>query len=232
MARNANCGSVSCTRRAAAAERLATQQARTERLLERTRLAAELHDSIGHALTVTLLQAGAAREVADRDPAFVAGALAAIQDSARHAAVDLERVLGLLRETAQPPAAPTLVDLDRLVQSAEAAGARVDVQVSGPVADLPPVLSREGYRILQEALTNALRHAGPVPVQLHVDVGAESLTLGVRNPTPAALPATAGTGSGVRGLRERAAVLGGTAEAGRVEEGWRVAVRLPLARPA
>jgi signal transduction histidine kinase len=215
-----------------AAERLATQQARTERLLERTRLAAELHDSIGHALTVTLLQAGAAREVADRDPAFVSSALAAIQDSARAAALDLERVLGLLRETSPPPEAPTLADLDRLVHSAEAAGARVDVQVTGPIADLPPVLSREGYRIVQEALTNALRHAGPVPVQLRVDVAAEGLTLVVRNPTTADLPAATGTGSGVRGLRDRAALLGGTAEAGRVGEGWRVTVRLPLAGPA
>jgi signal transduction histidine kinase len=85
---------------------------------------------------------------------------------------------------------------------------------------------------VQEALTNALRHAGPVPVQVRVDVGAEGLTLDVRNPTTGTLPTAAGSGSGVRGLRERAAVLGGTAEAGRVGEGWRVAVRLPLVRPA
>jgi signal transduction histidine kinase len=212
-----------------AAERLATEQARTERLLERTRLAAELHDSIGHALTVTVLQAAAAREVAGSDPAFVARALGAIEDSARHAAEDLERVLGLLREAPRPVAAPMLLDVDRLVRSAEAAGARVDVQVTGPLADLPAHLSREGYRMVQEALTNALRHAGPVPVQLRIDVGVDGLTLDVHNPTTAALPARTGTGSGVRGLSERAAVLGGTAEAGRVGDGWRVAVRLPLA---
>ena len=211
------------------AERLAAEQARTERLLERTRLAAELHDSIGHALTVTVLQAAAAREVAGHDPAFVSRALGAIEDSARQAAEDLERVLGLLREAPRPVAAPVLLDVDRLVRSAEAAGARVDVQVTGPVADLPPHLSREGYRMVQEALTNALRHAGPVPVRLRIDVGADGLTLDVRNPTTAALPTRTGTGSGVRGLRERAAVLGGTAEAGLVGDGWRVAVRLPLA---
>ncbi|KGH48319.1 hypothetical protein IN07_02790 [Modestobacter caceresii] len=212
-----------------AAERLAAQRARTERLLERTRLAAELHDSIGHALTVTLLQAGAAREVAGRDPAFVDGALRAIEDCARQAADDLERVLGLLRDTTRPPvAAPTLADLDRLVRSAEAAGAQVDLHVTGRVADLPGQLSEEGYRIVQEALTNALRHAGPVPVRLQVEVGGGGLVVDVRNPVPAALPATAGTGSGVPGLQHRVAALGGTAEAGRVDGGWRVAVRLPV----
>jgi signal transduction histidine kinase len=213
-----------------AAERLATQQARTDQLLERTRLATELHDSIGHALTVTLLQAGAAREVGDRDPEFVEGALRAIEDSARHAAEDLERVLGLLRGNSRPVPAPTLADVDRLVRSAEAAGARIDLQVTGAVTDLPPVLAREGYRIVQEAVTNALRHAGPVPVRIRIDVDVRGLALEVCNPTPARLPAGTGTGSGVRGLRDRAAGLGGTAEAGRVADGWRVAVRLPWGR--
>ncbi len=211
-----------------AAERLAAQQLRTERLLQRTRLAGELHDSIGHALTVTLLQAGAARELADRDPAFVRGALAAIEDTTRAAAEDLDRVLGLLRGSSRPPSAPTLADVDRLVRSAEAAGARVDLQVTGAVAALPAPLSQEGYRILQEALTNALRHAGPVPVRLRVDVVGRELALEVCNPVPPAAPSAAGTGSGVRGLHDRAALLGGTAEAGRSADGWRVAVRLPV----
>ncbi|SFT99884.1 Signal transduction histidine kinase [Geodermatophilus amargosae] len=210
------------------AERLAAQQARTERLLERTRLAAELHDSIGHALTVTLLQAGAARDVAGRDPAFVDRALAAIEDSARSAAADLDRVLALLRDSSPAPAAPTLADVGGLVRAAEAAGARVDVRVDAAVAGLPEVLSREAYRIVQEALTNALRHAGPVPVRLEVGVDDGELLLGVRNPVPAPVVAGRGGGSGVRGLHERAAVLGGTALAGPDGDGWRVEVRLPL----
>ena len=214
------------------AERLGAQQARTERLLERTRLAAELHDSIGHALTVTLLQAGAAREVAGRDPAFLDAALTAVEDSARQAAADLERVLALLRDGAPPGNAPTLADVDRLVGAARSAGAPVDLRVEGPVADLPPLVSQEAYRMAQEALTNALRHAGPVPIALRVDVRADALELDVRNPVPVPAPAPAGGGSGVRGLRERAAVLGGTASAGPVEDGWRVAVRLPLAGAA
>jgi signal transduction histidine kinase len=215
------------------AERLAAQQARTERLLERTRLAAELHDSIGHALTVTVLQAGAARELAGLDPAFVDRALAAIEDSGRQAAADLERVLTLLRqEGAAAPDAPTLADSAGLVHAAEAAGAAVDAELTGPVADLPPTLSREAYRIVQEALTNALRHAGPVPVRLRISIDRDELRLTVANPLPALTGVSGGTGSGVRGLHERAAVLGGTAHAGPVDDEWRVDVRLPLAGPA
>jgi signal transduction histidine kinase len=210
------------------AERLATQQARTERLLERTRLAAELHDSIGHALTVTLLQAEAAREVAGRDTAFVSTALEAIADSARRAGADLERVLGLLRDPASASEdAPGLGELDRLVGSARAAGAAVTVSVAGPVGELPPALSREGYRVVQEALTNALRPAGPVPVEVAVAVHADRLEVRVANALPAAAVAGPGTGSGLRSLRERAAELGGTAEAGPCRDRWQVAVRLP-----
>jgi signal transduction histidine kinase len=212
------------------AERLAATEARAERLLERARLAAELHDSIGHALTVTLLQAGAAREVAGHDPAFVDRALAAIEDSARHAVTDLDRVLALLRrEGSSAPDAPTLADADGLVRAAEAAGAAVDAELTGPVADLPPALSREAYRIAQEALTNALRHAGPVPVRLRIAVARDAVRLEVTNPLPVPTAASERGGSGVRGLHARAAVLGGTADAGPVAGEWRVAVRLPLA---
>jgi signal transduction histidine kinase len=212
------------------AERLAAQQARTERLLERTRLAAELHDSIGHALTVTMLQAGAAREAAGRDPAFVDRALAAIEDSARQAAADLERVLTLLRRGSSPaPDAPTLADLAGLVSAAEAAGATMDAEVTGAVCDLPATLSREAYRIVQEALTNALRHAGPVPVRLRISVDRDTVQLAVDNPLPAPTAVSGRLGTGVRGLHERAAVFGGGAQAGPVADQWRVAVRLPLA---
>jgi signal transduction histidine kinase len=213
-----------------AAERLAVAEARTDRLLARTRLAAELHDSIGHALTVTVLQAGAARQVAGRDPAFVDGALAAIEDSARRASAELDRVLALLREPSSGPAgSPTLDDVGALVRSAEAAGAAVDLRITGAVAALPPVVSREGYRIVQESVTNALRHAGPVPVTVAVTADPGRLVLVVENPVPVGVPAPSGTGSGVRGLQERAALLGGTASAGLVDDRWRVTVRLPLA---
>lgn len=212
-----------------AAERLAVAQARTDRLLARTRLAAELHDSIGHALTVTVLQAGAARQVTGRDPDFVDGALAAIEDSARRASVELDRVLALLREPSSAPVpGPTLADVDALVRSAEAAGAAVDLRVAGAVAAVPPVVSREVYRIVQESVTNALRHSGPVPITVRVTAAPDRLLLSVENPVPVGTPAPGGGGSGVRGLQERAALLGGSAAAGVVDDRWTVTVRLPL----
>ncbi|MFC9284462.1 sensor histidine kinase [Streptomyces collinus] len=209
-----------------AAERLAALEERTEQLLERTRIARELHDSIGHALTVAVVQAGAAR--AAGDPEFTGRALVAIEETGRAALEDLERVLGVLRESERPASSrPTLADADRLLDSARASGAKIDAEVSGPVAAVPGPVSREGYRILQEALTNVLRHAGAVPVRVRVAVGEGTLVLEVRNPLEASVPGP-GRGSGLRGIRERAALLGGDALTGPHDGDWRVRAELPL----
>ncbi|MEU8846386.1 histidine kinase [Streptomyces sp. NPDC048564] len=208
------------------AERLAAMEERTEQLLERTRIARELHDSIGHALTVAVVQAGAAR--AARDPAFTDRALDAIEETGRAALEDLERVLGILRESERPVSSrPTLTDADRLLESARASGAKVDIELTGPLDTVPGPVSREGYRILQESLTNALRHAGAVPVGARIAVADGTLTLEVRNPLTAAIPGP-GRGSGLRGIRERAALLGGRARTGPDEGDWQVHVELPL----
>ncbi|MGW0390059.1 sensor histidine kinase [Streptomyces sp. NPDC003042] len=212
-----------------AAERLTALEARTEQLLERTRIARELHDSIGHALTVAVVQAGAAR--AAGDPAFTDRALNAIEETGRAALEDLERVLLVLRESAQPPSQrPTLVEADRLLESARASGAAVDAQLTGPLEKLPGPVTREGYRILQEALTNVLRHCGPVPVRVRIEMAVGRLDLEVTNPMPEQPTLMTGTGSGLRGMRERAALLGGEAETGPYEGSWRVRARLPLER--
>ncbi|HEY8978934.1 MAG TPA: histidine kinase [Streptomyces sp.] len=209
-----------------AAERLAALEDRTERLLERTRIARELHDSIGHALTVAVVQAGAAKVAGD--PAFTARALEAIEETGRAALEDLERVLGVLRESERPLGArPTLAEADRLLESARASGAVVDAEMSGPLERVPGPVSRESYRILQEALTNVLRHAGPVPVRVRVGVEADVLRLEVRNPLTARIPGP-GRGSGLRGIRERAALLGGRASTGPDAGEWRVRAELPL----
>jgi signal transduction histidine kinase len=209
-----------------AAERLATLEERTEQLLERNRIARELHDSIGHALTVAVVQAGAAR--AAGDPAFTDRALTAIEDTGRAALEDLERVLGVLRETGRPVnSRPTLVEADQLLESARTSGATVDAELSGPLESVPGPVSREGYRILQESLTNVLRHAGGVPVQVRVAVADGNLDLEVRNPLTAEIPGP-GRGSGLRGIRERAALLGGRAETGPDRGEWQVRVELPL----
>ncbi|MET9524023.1 sensor histidine kinase [Streptomyces coeruleorubidus] len=208
------------------AERLAAMEERTEQLLERTRIARELHDSIGHALTVAVVQAGAAR--AAGDPAFTDRALGAIEETGRAALEDLERVLGVLRESEKPVSSrPTLADADRLLESARASGAKVDAEVTGAVDTVPGPVSREGYRILQEALTNVLRHAGAVPVRVRVRVAADTLVLAIRNPLTEPIPGP-GRGSGLRGIRERAALLGGLARTGPDEGDWQVHVELPM----
>ncbi|WND38866.1 histidine kinase [Streptomyces sp. BB1-1-1] len=209
-----------------AAERLSALEERTEQLLERNRIARELHDSIGHALTVAVVQAGAAR--AANSAEFTDRALTAIEETGRAALEDLERVLGVLREAEKPVSArPTLADADRLLESARSSGAKVDADVTGPLETLPGPVSREGYRILQEALTNVLRHAGAVPARVRVEVADGALTLEVRNPLPDGRVAP-GRGSGLRGIRERAAVLGGRAHTGPDGAGdWQVRVELP-----
>ncbi|GHF02462.1 hypothetical protein GCM10017776_20030 [Streptomyces griseoluteus] len=218
-----------CARRLlgpSAAERLAALEERTEQLLERTRIARELHDSIGHALTVAVVQAGAAR--AAGDPEFTGRALTAIEETGRAALEDLERVLGVLRETERPAGArPTLADADRLLESARASGAEVDFRATGPVESLPGAVSREGYRILQEALTNVLRHAGAVPVRVRVTAGGRQLAVEISNPLPTARSAPM-SGSGLRGIRERAALLGGSARTGPEAGDWLVRAELPL----
>jgi signal transduction histidine kinase len=208
------------------AEQLAALEERTEQLLERTRIARELHDSIGHALTVAVVQAGAARAAVD--PEFTERALGAIEETGRAALEDLERVLGVLREAERPVSSrPTLVDADRLLESARASGAKVDAEVTGPLETVPGPVSREGYRILQEALTNVLRHAGAVPVRVRIGVADGTLDLEVRNPLTAAISGP-GRGSGLRGIRERAALLGGRAYTGPDEGDWQVHAELPL----
>ncbi|WP_345540109.1 sensor histidine kinase [Phytohabitans rumicis] len=222
------------------AEEIAALAARAERLAERNRLARELHDSVGHALTVTTLQAAAAREVLDSDPEFARRALAAIEDAGRGAMADLDYVLGVLRDREDERRAPqpTLADLDRLVADARSAGVAVRLE-RGPLDAVPAAVSREGYRIVQEGLTNAARHAGRVPVTLRVAAANGTLDIDVANPllAPKGQPYTRlgghtaallGTGRGLAGMRERVTLLGGRMTAGPEGGSWRVVVRLPI----
>ncbi len=210
-----------------AADRIARLERRTEQLAERNRLARELHDSVGHALSVVTLQAGAARRTLRTDPDFTERALGAIEDSARTALEDLDHVLGLLREEAAGRAPqPTLTELPTLLETTRLAGTPVTAEITGEPAAVPAVVSREVYRILQECLTNAVRHAGRVPVAVAVEIAAHELVARVANPLSVSV-GRAGGGRGLRGMAERAAVLGGELSAGRVDERWEVVVRVP-----
>jgi len=221
-------------RRGAAAERAerAEREAERERRLasaeERMRIARDLHDSAGHAVNVILVQAGAARLLLERDPARSRSALETIEDVARETLVEIDQLVRALRDPGrvdgvEPPAG--LRALDALVERARTGGLDVGVQVIGERRDLPPGVDQAAYRILREALTNASRH-GSGSADVELAYGASSLELRVSNAVPDG--ATSGrAGHGIVGMRERAQLLGGTLEAGREGNVFRVRATLP-----
>ncbi|MEU6991360.1 histidine kinase [Streptomyces sp. NPDC046465] len=225
-------------------ERLALAAERERALAERNRLAHELHDSIGHTLTATTIQAAVAGEVLSADPVAARAALRSIEESSRAALEDLDYVLGVLREQ-QAETAPTrtLADLPELLDRLRHAGAVVEPDLSGDLAQVRGTLSRAAYRIVQEGLTNALRHGAGGPIEVRVAAAPDSLELSVVNATGAGSGTGAGAGSrafptsghGLPGLAERVRMLHGEIEAGPAGPGgpdgqryWRLSVRLPV----
>lgn len=218
------------------AERLAAAEERTRRLEHRNRLAQDLHDSIGHTLTASTIQAAAGRELIDRDPEAAKRALSNIEGSTRAAMDDLDHVVGALRDERAPTRPqPTLAALGTLTAQAERAGAQLTARVEGDLTRLPAATSREAYRILQEALTNALRHGDRSALRLSVTASADRLCLELTNPLPgeplasAARPDAERVGHGLAGIGERVELLGGELSAGPAPDGrWRLSVALPL----
>jgi signal transduction histidine kinase len=217
------------------AERLALAAERERELAERNRLAHELHDSIGHTLTAATIQAAVAGEVLGADPVAARAALRSIEESTRAALEDLDYVLGVLREE-QGGTAPArnLADLPELLDRLRHAGTVVEPELSGDFTRVRGTLSRAAYRILQEGLTNALRHGAGGPVRVTVAAGPDALELGVVNrrgtgPKPGTGGAFPTSGHGLPGLAERVRLLNGAFEAGPDgPEHWRLAVRLPV----
>ncbi|WP_344640929.1 sensor histidine kinase [Kitasatospora cystarginea] len=216
------------------AERLALAAEREQRLAERNRLAHELHDSIGHTLTATTIQAAVAGEVLSADPVAARAALRSIEESTRAALEDLDYVLGVLREK-EAGTAPTrtLADLPELLDRLRHAGAVVETVLSGEWAQVQGTLSRAAYRILQEGLTNALRHGSGGPIEVRVVAASDALELRVVNRTGAGTGTGTGafptSGHGLPGLAERVRLLHGEIEAGPDgPQHWRLAVRLPV----
>jgi len=215
-----------------AAERVAAAEVRANHFEQRNRLARELHDSIGHTLTTSTIQAAAAAELVDSEPRLVRKALGTIEESSRAALEDLDHVLGLLREdrSSREPER-RLIEAATLAERARAGGAVIDYELTGPAAELPATLSREAYRIVQEGLTNALRHAHPGPVSVRVAVLAEALRIEIVNPLVEPAVVSGRGGTGLPGLTERVEALRGELVAGPAVDGeplWRLVTTIPL----
>jgi signal transduction histidine kinase len=211
------------------------RQAVTE---ERLRLARELHDVVAHAMSVIAVQSGVGAHVADSRPEEVGKALAAIEATSRAALTELRRLLGVLRQDGEPPASltpvPGLANLEGLLAEVAKAGLAVRLRVEGSPAPLPAGLDLSAYRIVQEALTNVVKHAGPAHAQVTIcyrdhEVAVEVTDDG-RGVAAVAGDGRGGTGHGLIGMAERVAAFGGDLEVGpRPGGGFRVAARLPFA---
>ncbi len=196
---------------------------------ERTRIARELHDSAGHAINSILIQAGAARVVQDSQPERSREAIATIEEIARETMQDIDAILGGLRDGAPADLEP-LPGIDRiaaLVDRHRAAGLDFSLRDrTNPELRLPPPIDRAVYRIAQEAMTNAARH-GTGAAELTLECRDGVLTLTVANPVADGAPARTTGGHGLTGMRERAALLGGTLDVRRVSDHFEVRATLP-----
>jgi signal transduction histidine kinase len=217
--------------RAASAEREREQLARIAVHEERASIARELHDIVAHSVSVMLLGVRGARDVLRTAPDAAEETLARVERSGEQSLAELRRILALLREpeqTAEPHPQPSLAQLDDLVASYRAAGLPVRLELIGEPTPLPSGVELSVYRIVQEALTNTLKHSDPRKVTVTLAFRDARLELEVVDDgTPT--PGTATTGQGMIGMRERVALLGGELETGqRKGGGFRVAARLPV----
>ncbi|MFG2988105.1 sensor histidine kinase [Streptomyces sp. NPDC048257] len=204
---------------------------------ERLRIARELHDMVAHSIGVIAIQAGVGSRVIDTQPAEARAALRAIESTSRETLAGLRRTLVALRQ-AQPDGprgqaplgpAPGLADLDGLVATTAGAGVRVDVRWEGRRGQLPPEIDLSAYRIVQEALTNVVRHAGTGHCRVTIGYGEEELTVEVVDEGRGAPDGMESTGFGITGMRERVGLLHGRFSAGpRAGGGFRVEAALPL----
>lgn len=209
------------------------QRARQAVIEDRARIARELHDVAAHHLSAIVVQAGAAERQAHDNPEEARRVLAEIREQGSTTLAQMRGLIGGLRddERDEPGAAPGLARADRLIDEACRAGCDVAFTVEGePRQPLPPAVDFAGYRVLQESLSNARRHAPGAPVQARVAYHADTVEVEVGNAAApdAATPSEAGTGQGLAGMRERVALAGGELAAGPTTEGgWRVHATLP-----
>ena len=209
-------------------------QAQAAVTVERGRIARELHDVVAHNVSMMVVQAGAAARVLDGDQPDVRNALEVIAGTGRETVDEMRALLGVLRSDDGPAALkpqPGLADLDQLVSGVREAGLPVTLRIEGAPRPLPQALDLSAYRIVQEALTNALKHAGPAQAQVTVRYEDGLVTLEIAD-TGRRPQGARGPGHGLVGMRERAAMFGGELEAARADGGgFTVRARLPLTTP-
>jgi len=203
---------------------------------ERARIARELHDMVGHALNLIVIQAGGAQRAFESRPELARQSLASIESAGRQALSDMERMLGILRvaegrdQTLSPQ--PGLSQIDSLAAQVSEAGLPVEVSVEGRPAELPSSVDLSAYRIVQEALTNSLKHAGASRARVAIRYLPDSLDLEVTDDGRGVSergPSGDKEGRGLVGMRERVALFGGELSVGPLPEGgYRVHARLPL----
>lgn len=223
-------------------EALRAQAAAQAVTAERLRIARELHDMVAHSIGIIAIQAGVGSRVIDTQPGEARNALRAIEATSRETLSGLRRMLGALRrpgpggglesEAAPLDPAPGLADLERLSARTTDAGVRVEVEWRGERRPLPAEIDLSAFRIVQEAVTNVVRHAGTERCRVSIEQGAGELTIEVIDEGDGGPAAGTGTGYGIAGMRERVGLLHGHFTAGpRPEGGFRVAARLPLPAP-
>ncbi|MEV4738497.1 MULTISPECIES: sensor histidine kinase [unclassified Microbacterium] len=217
-------------------EHSALEESRRALVEERTRIARELHDVIAHSMSVIQVQASTARyRLPEIDPT-AAEEFDSIAATARSSLTEMRRMLGVLRtedQTADLSPQQRIDDIPALVDTIRRAGVTVGLEITGPVADAPSAVQIATYRIAQEALSNAVRHAHGAAVTVRVQADAARVGLRVRNARPATADEPRTGGHGLRGMRERVELLGGTFTASPTPDGgWEVSATLPITVPA
>jgi signal transduction histidine kinase len=208
-------------------------QAQAAVAVERGRIARELHDIVAHNVSMMVVQAGAAERVLEGDQSQVRDALSAIGNTGRETVDEMRLLLGVLRRSDDGLALapqPGLDDLDQLVRNVSSTGVHVALHIEGAPAPLPPGVDVSAYRIIQEALTNVIKHAGPASAEVTVRYDKDCVEVEVRDDGLPDVAPGDGTGNGLIGMRERVAMLGGELRAGTSQTGgFAVLARLPIA---
>jgi signal transduction histidine kinase len=220
--------------RAELAERSREQEARARVDEERLKIAREVHDTVAHAIAIINVQSGVTAHVLDKRPDLAREALETIEQTSSRALQEMRAILGVLRDTEDGRVPhPGLGQIDELTATAREAGLDVDVRTTSSPPPVPSAVGSAVYRILQESITNVMRHAGPTRVTVALDYGADAMEVRVTDDGPRQGPApheAGNPGRGIQGMRERCQLLGGELDAGpRPGGGFAVTARLPLA---